>query len=223
MNVLDTGQLINRMVKKVINMLHDPPNRQFDNWKGRTLLLDGQINDHMIQKLTNTSERVLAYFFQHPSTEVHIRGLADRIDIPYSSVRNALQELERQTLVEKREESKMTFYTAARDKEPFRRRKRLYNLEVLSDCGVISALEERFRPDAIVLFGSYLQGRDRVDSDIDIAIVNGRQVAIDLSEYETALERSFQFVHVGDPCEETVEFRNTLANGYVLRGHLVVV
>lgn len=177
----------------------------------------------MIQKLTKTGEEVLNHFFRNPADEVHIRGLADTIDKPYSSVRNALQELEEHGFVEKREESKMVFYTADQDSDRFRRRKQLHNLQVLYDSRVVGALEERFRPDAIVLFGSYLQGTDRADSDIDLAIVNGRDTAIDLDTYETELGRTIHLVHVEDTRNEEPEFRNTLANGHVLSGHLTVV
>lgn len=177
----------------------------------------------MVQKLTGRTEEVLAYFFQHPSAEVHIRGLSDSIDIPYSSVRNALKELEEQGFVDSREESKMTFYAAGQGGDPFRQRKQLYNLQALYGSQVVELLAETFRPDALVLFGSYLRGTDREDSDIDIAVVNGRDVTIDLGTQEAELGRTFQFVEIEDPRDEEPEFRNTLANGYVLTGHLEVV
>ena len=176
----------------------------------------------MSRKLTKTAAEVLAFFFRHPTEEVHIRGLSEAADIPYSSARNALAALEDEGLVEKREESKMTFYAANRDDRRFRRRKRLHNLRVLFESGVVGVLEDTFRPDAVVLFGSYLQGTDREDSDVDVAIVNGRDADVDLGGYETALGRTFQVVHIGDPSEEEPGFRNTLANGYVLDGYLEV-
>lgn len=177
----------------------------------------------MIQKLTNRSEELLAFFFQHPTKEVHIRGLSEATNIPYSSVRNALVELEEQGFVDRRDETKMTFYTAAQDDDLFRQRKHLYNLQSLYQNGVVDVLTDTLRPDALVLFGSFLQGTDREDSDIDIAVVNGRDAVIDLGTHETELGRRFQLVRIGDPRKEEPEFRNTLANGHVLTGHLEVV
>lgn len=177
----------------------------------------------MIQKITSTDVEVLAYFFTYPLEEVHIRGLADKLDRPYSSVRSALLELEAEGLIAKREESKMTFFSANESSEQFRRRKQLHNLRALHDSGMLAALEETFRPDAIVLFGSYLHGTDIENSDIDIAIVNGRDTAVDLERYEAALHRTIQIVLVQDPREEQPEFRNTLSNGHVLTGYLAVV
>lgn len=177
----------------------------------------------MIQKLTKTGEDVLEHFFQHPSQEIHIRGLADTTDIPYSSVRNALNDLAERGLLTRREESKMTFFSANRENDAFQQQKRIYNLQALYDSSVIGLLEEAFRPDTLVLFGSFLQGTDREDSDIDIAVVNGRDTEVDLKRYEEKLGRRFQLVHVTDVRKEAAEFRNTLANGYVLHGHLTVV
>lgn len=177
----------------------------------------------MIQKLTKSEVDVLEHFFQHPTRDVHIRGLADTMDLPYSSVRNALHELESQGFLTRREESKMTFFAANRENDTFQQQKRIYNLQALYDSGAVAALEQAYRPDALVLFGSYLQGTDRETSDIDIAIVNGRDAEIDLDEYEDELERTFQLVEVADVREEEPEFRNTLANGYVLSGHLTVI
>lgn len=177
----------------------------------------------MGQKLTKTSESVLDYFYRNPEREVHLRGLEDEIDVPYSSVRNALQELEEEQLVTKREETKMTFYSANTDNERFKRRKRINNLRQLYDSGAIEELEKTFRADALVLFGSYLEGNDRSNSDIDIAVVNGRDTRVDLVKYEKELGRTFQVVQIDDAKTEKKDFRNTLANGYVLRGHLTVV
>ena len=177
----------------------------------------------MSRKLTKTSESVLDYFYRYPDREVHIRGLADETGIAYSSVRNALESLESEGLVTKREESKMTFYSANRNDGEFKRRKRLRNLRQLYETGMVETLEHQLRPDALVLFGSYLEGNDRSDSDIDIAVVNGRTADVDLSEFEESLGRTLQLVAIDDARDEKQDFRNTLANGFVLSGHLTVI
>lgn len=177
----------------------------------------------MVQKLTKKADEVLEYFFRNPTREIHIRGLADETGIPYSSVRNALRNLEQRGLVDKREESKMTFYSANNDSKTFKREKRIHNLSSLYSSGLIEDLEKAYRPDSVVLFGSYLEGTDREGSDVDIAIINGREKSPDLSRHEEKLGRSIQVTNVEKVTEEDRSFRNTLANGYVLKGHLKVV
>lgn len=177
----------------------------------------------MIKKLTKTAEELLEYFIKHPTEEKHIRGLAKETEISYSSVRHALQELLEEGLVEKREESKMVFYSARHRSGKFRDLKKIFNIHLLYRSGLVDKLEEEFRPDTLVLFGSYLDGSDREGSDIDIVIVNGREVSVDLSDFESKLSRGIHLVEIETVEGENEEFKNTLANGYVLRGYLSVV
>ncbi len=177
----------------------------------------------MIKNLTNSAKQVLEYFFKHPTEEIHVRGIEKKIDMPYSSVRKALVELGEKELLSKREESKMTFFKARRENREFQEMKRIFNLRKIFESGLVDELEQEYRPDAVVLFGSFLVGNDREESDIDIAVVNGREISIELGPFEDEFNREIQIVEVKNPKEEDVEFRNTLANGFVLTGQLEVI
>jgi len=73
-----------------------------------------------------------------------------------------------------------------------------------------------------VLFGSYSRGEDDEGSDIDLAVINGKEAAIDLSEYERELDREINVQETR--LEEAGEnFKTTLANGIVLTGYLEVM
>jgi predicted nucleotidyltransferase len=174
----------------------------------------------MIKDLTGTEREVLEYFAVNPA-EIHVRGLADEMDLPYSSVRNSLESLGEKGFLGRDEKAKMTFYRP--EGEDFREAKKLINLERILDAELIQDLEERLRPEAIVLFGSYLEGRDDQDSDIDLAVIGGRQKELDLDDFEEKLGREIQITRIESLTEESSEFRNTLANGLVLRGYLQVV
>jgi predicted nucleotidyltransferase len=174
----------------------------------------------MIGKLTGSEREVLEYFVKKPG-KIHARGLSQEIDTPYSSVRKALHDLEDKGLLESDTKSKMTFYSPT--KERFKAAKKLINLENLEDSGLTAYLDEQLRPETIVLFGSYLEGRDDENSDIDIAIIGGRDKTPDLRQFEDELGRTIQLTTIDDVKEETNEFRNTLANGLVLQGYLEVV
>lgn len=177
----------------------------------------------MSKNLTKTADKLLNYFYKFPSKEEHIRGLAQETGISYSSTRKALAELYSEGLLEKREESKMTFYSAKFNSSKFRQRKRIHNIQYLFEKGAVDRLDKKFKPDALVLFGSFLEGSDREGSDIDLAIINGRDQEIDLSEVKDELNRKFHFVQVDDLEKERKEFKNTLANGFVLSGYIEVV
>ncbi|MFB6216877.1 MAG: nucleotidyltransferase domain-containing protein [Candidatus Aenigmatarchaeota archaeon] len=171
----------------------------------------------MINNLTKTELEVLMYFVQKPGAEKHIRGLSGEIDLPYSSTRNALKSLEEQNYLESEERGNLKFYTPG---EEFRNAKKVLNIRNIMESGLTDYLEEKLRPDAVVLFGSYLEGRDTESSDIDIAVVNGREKDVELEKFEEELGRDIQIIHVPEIGEESAEFINTLANGYTLSGFL---
>lgn len=174
----------------------------------------------MIQNLTKHERTVLDYFASHPE-DIHVRGLSEQIDLPYSTVRRALQSLEEKELLEADEKSKMTFYSPTGEK--FRKAKKIINLEKIENSGLAEYIDEELRPEAVVLFGSYLEGRDDSESDIDIAVIGGREGKPELEKFGEKLERKIQVVQIENPKEEVPEFRNTLANGYLLQGYLEVV
>ena len=175
----------------------------------------------MIQELTKTEREVLQYFIRDSDKDIHVRGLSDELDISYSTVRRVLKDLEEKGLLERDKKSKMTFYSPTGEK--FREVKKLVNLENLESSGLIQHLEKELRPEAVVLFGSYLQGRDDEESDIDLAVVGGRKKELDLTDFEKELGREIQTILVENLEDESREFRNTLANGFVLQGYLEVV
>lgn len=168
---------------------------------------------------TKAEKEVLEQFFRDPELETHIRGLTEKLDSSYYAVRQALNNFTEKGLLKKDSRSKMTFYTA-KNSENFREAKRLYNLSKLRESGLIEKIDQEKKPDAIVLFGSYLKGRDHKGSDIDLAVINGRDTAIDLTVYEKKLGSDIQLVDIEKPREENKEFINTLANGYTLKGYL---
>ena len=176
----------------------------------------------MIKKLTKSSEELLAYFFINPNENVHIRGLEGKIDRPYSTVHNALKELGDHNLIKEDKKSKMIFYKANIDNKEFRVLKKLSNLRNLYETGLVDKLERELHPDCIILFGSYLEGRDKENSDIDIAIINGRNKIVKLDLFREKLKREIQIINIEDISKEKEEFKGTLANGFVLSGFLEV-
>lgn len=174
----------------------------------------------MIKQLTSNEREILEFFAERPD-EIHIRGLSEEVEMPYPSARKALKDLEEKGFVEGDKKSKMTFYSPTDEK--FRKAKKLINLEKIEDSGIIEHLDKKLRPEAVVLFGSYLEGRDNEDSDIDLAFIGGREKNLDLEEFEEELGREAQLTQVESLKEENSEFRNTLANGLVLQGYLEVV
>lgn len=164
-----------------------------------------------------STEKVAEVFFQNPRKSYHLREIARKAGISASTASLAIDELAEEGLVEV--EEGVTKEVKVSRNEKFVDLKRVHNLEKLVGSGLVNKLEEEYRPDALVLFGSYSRGEDDSTSDIDVAVVNGRDREVDLSEIEKVLERSIriQKVEMGGIGEN---FRSTLGNGIVLRGYL---
>lgn len=164
-----------------------------------------------------STERVAQLFFQQPHSSFHLREIARKTEMSASTASHAIDELEERELVTVTK--KVTKRVEASNNQEFRDRKRVYNLHQLLASGLIDKLEQNYHPDALVLFGSYARGEDASDSDIDLAIINGRQQETELKKWEQKLNRSIN-LHQVRLQEAGDNFKSTLANGIVVRGYL---
>ncbi|MDY6788334.1 MAG: MarR family transcriptional regulator, partial [Candidatus Nanohaloarchaea archaeon] len=137
------------------------------------------------KKSTNGVARLI---FDSPTTKYHIREIARETGISVSTVSKAVKELEAQGLVEVKEG--VTKQVKGSDNQYFRDMKRVYNMKELFNSGVLDRIEEKLRPDAVVLFGSYSRGEDREDSDIDLASINGKDEDFGLERFEKEVNRT---------------------------------
>ncbi len=164
-----------------------------------------------------STEKIAEIFFKEPRKKYHLREIAREAEISVSTASLAVDELEKRNLV--KVEKGATKEIEANKNENFKDLKRIYNLKKLLESGLIDKLEKEYRPDALVLFGSYSNGEDDSASDIDIAVVNGKENEINLTEFEKKLDRKIKIQEINiDEIGEN--FRLTLVNGIVLRGYL---
>lgn len=163
---------------------------------------------------------VLEVFFEEPGARLSIRELSRRSGVSTRWVSETVSEMEDRDILEEERDGNMRKVSAGED---FSRVKRVYNLDRLFESGLVEKLEEELYPDALVLFGSYERGEDRESSDIDLAVVNGREEEPGLEEFEEELDREINLVHLEESSEGDENFRNSLANGTVLSGFLEVV
>lgn len=98
--------------------------------------------------------------------------------------------------------------------------KRCENLKMIYEIGLIDYLEDIFPGSTIVLFGSYSNGYDTFDSDIDIAVIGVKEKNVHLKKFEKFLERdviinfydSFKSIHKN--------LRDNILNGILLSGSI---
>jgi len=168
-------------------------------------------------------QKMERFFYKNPNTEVHVRELAKKLDCSAGFVSQNINSLVEKGIVEKKRKGNMKTLTARTSSTEYRKRKRAFNIQEILTSGLPEHLENELYPDAIILFGSYLKGTDTEDSDIDLTIINGRKKSLDLFSHEDKFERSINLTQIENLDDAELDFVNTLANGFVLKGYLNVV
>lgn len=165
--------------------------------------------------------KLLEFFFKYPTSSFHYRELARRLDLSVGTVSKYIRSLKEKELVEVKTSGNLKIVKPHFNLKEFRNLKRCFNLRSLYTSGLIDLLDKKISPETLVLFGSYSRGEDHEESDIDLAVINGREEEIELEKFESKLKREIR-LHYIDLEEVEREFLNSLANGIVLIGHLEV-
>lgn len=178
---------------------------------------------HMERKLT-----ILEAFFLHPRKAFHIRELAKRIRLNHTSVRTYLHRLVKEGYLAVKKGTPYDTYQAQISSPRYTALKLHYNRERIRDSGLLEYLEKAYEHPVIVLFGSYAQGLDDEESDIDLCILSEAKPAVSLKKYERSLQRKISlhlFTHKGwDTAKSKNPYLvNSICNGMVLAGQLEVV
>jgi len=169
--------------------------------------------------------RTAEVFFVNPTKKHYLMDISRCIELAHTSVKKNLNKLLEIGLIiestEKKGDRKFPIYTANLDNRNFKKYKLIYNLSALFDSKLIEYIEEKLMPKSIVLFGSYRNGEDTENSDIDLYI-GCKQEAIDISKFEKMLGRKIEF-HFNDNFNSyPKELKNNIINGIGLSGFLEV-
>lgn len=163
---------------------------------------------------------ILDYFFDHPTRKIHARELARQTGISHFWVRKTLQRLESMRLVASQRIGNLVLFQADRNDERFLMWKKLQNLQKIFESGIIAEIKRASNPQAIILLGSYNDGTDTEESDIDIAIVRpARRAQTDTARFEKALARRVS-TKIIDPKRAAPEFMISIINGTKIDGYL---
>ena len=119
------------------------------------------------------------------------RGIARMLKVSPTAISKSLPLLEKEGLTKIERKEKMNFISVElnRDNPKTTSLKRVENLKLIYESGLVDFLEKKFLGCDIILFGSYSQGEDTIHSDIDIA-VNSKRKGFDLTKFDKMLERT---------------------------------
>lgn len=156
--------------------------------------------------------RVAEIFFLEPTKAHYVKEISKKIKLAHTSVKKHILELVKLGLVE---ETSQVFkgYKAVRENPEFIFNKKISNLIMLKESGLIEALKEHY-PKSIILFGSYDKGEDIELSDIDI-FIDSKKFKINLTDFEKYLKRNIHLLFKG---EESKSLMESINQGSVLFG-----
>jgi predicted nucleotidyltransferase len=170
--------------------------------------------------------QVAKCIFTYPNKTFHVRMLANETKLSTTAVVRSLEELEQFQIITVEETSLTKNVKANLSSHSYPFYKTIFNLYLLKKSGIIENLVQIFKPQTIVLFGSFAKGEDIEESDIDLFIQTSQQKEISFKqkeEYEKILSRGINIHCIPSLQQASNEFKNALANGIVLYGYLKVL
>lgn len=171
-------------------------------------------------KFTRLQNEIFRYLSIKSGISLNLRGLARPLDVSPTAVSKALKLLKKEELVkvEKDPDSKRLSIELNKKNPKVFSLKRIENLKLIHESGLVEFLEEKFPGCAIILFGSYSTGEDTANSDIDIAIIGSKETDVQLTKFDKLLERTIMLHFYEDFKEINKNLKDSILNGITLEG-----
>lgn len=175
-------------------------------------------------KWTQLQTEIFRFFCIKAGQSLNQRGIAKALKKSPTAIANAVKELEKAGIlkVEKHKEMNLVSVEFNRNNEKAIELKRVENLKLIYESGIVKYLQEDFPGSTIILFGSYSRGEDVITeenkSDIDIAIIGSKEKEINLLGFEKKLERTIILNFYPSFKEIHKNLKDNILNGIVLSG-----
>jgi len=114
--------------------------------------------------------KALEFFIQNPYEEIHLREFSRRLKISVNSSQRFLDLFLHKGFIKEERKANLRYFKANIDNIVFRNIKITYSLDRLEEINLADKLEES-KVSHAVLFGSIGEGKDDVNSDLDIVII----------------------------------------------------
>ena len=171
-------------------------------------------------KLTNLQQGIVRFLLNHTGESFTPRSLSLDLGVSQPAISKALPGLEMEALVliRKDKKSKRLEVKLFENSLKIWKMKKVENLRMIYESGLLNELELYFAGSCIILFGSYSLGEDSSGSDIDLAIIGPIQRNVDLGRYEELLNRPINLQFYKSFSKIHKHLKNNILNGIVLSG-----
>jgi len=165
--------------------------------------------------------KILTMFFENPSKEFQIRGIARMLKIPKTTVSYKINAFVKKGIVIRQKGGIFPTFRANNESELYRFEKKQEYLKRIMDSGFLDYIEKETNSKCIILYGSFAKGENDSKSDLDL-FVQARDTKIDVSSFEKKLGHPINILFENDINKLSSELFNNILNGIKLRGYVKV-
>lgn len=171
-------------------------------------------------KFTKLQNEIFRLLCIRAGDALNQRQIAKALGVSPTAVGKSLKLLEKEGLAiaEKAGSIRLISVQLNRDNPKAIEFKRVENIRMIYESGILEYLAERFPGCSIILFGSYSSGQDRTGSDIDLAVMGTKGKPISIEKFENLYERRVSVHFYSDPKGIGKNMKESIANGIPLRG-----
>lgn len=171
-------------------------------------------------KFTKLQQEILRFLFLNTGKNFNQKNIADNLHVSPTAISKSIRILQKNNLIDilKDKESQTLQIELNLENSRVFQLKRAENLKMLYESGLPDLLSESFTGSTIILFGSFAFGEDSKDSDIDIAVIGGREKEINLEKYEKLFSKKIILQFYDHFSGIHKNLRESLFNGIVLKG-----
>ncbi len=164
----------------------------------------------MINRYNLPLLKSLGFFVDNPYEEIHLREFSRRLNISVNTAQRFLGVFLEENLIKDERKANLRYFKANLDSIVFRNIKITFSLRDLEKTEIINSLKKEV--SHLVLFGSVAEGRDDINSDIDLIVVssNKKKISKLIDNSQKKLNRELN-VHIFSWVEWKKKFRENKA------------
>ena len=164
---------------------------------------------------------ILNVFFENPTKDFHIRGIAKDLNISKTAVSHHINNLLKEKIIIKETKDVFPSFRANETHEMYRFYKKQEFLKKLIQSDLLDHLDKEFNPKCIILFGSFAKAEYDNKSDIDI-FIQTKESKYDLVKFEKKLKHKINLLFESNLDNLSPELLNNLLNGIKLDGFIKI-
>lgn len=180
-------------------------------------------------KWTRLQSQIFRFLCIKAGQNFNIRSMALPLKVSPTAVSKSINELEKEQLIKVKKAERINLFSIEfnRDSKKAIQLKRVENLKMTYESGLTDFLFNEFPGCTIILFGSYSLGedvsygeKDQRSSDVDIAIIGTKGKEVNLTKYNSLLERKISINFYTSWKEIHKHLTNNILKGILLSGEI---